>query len=144
VYWLSTKPDVVDWDATMGNPQATMTRYADLTQLHALGPARISVSATSRRAGDKTVTRATISNTTSARTVGFLLRADVRRGTAAGTADPGDNEVLPIAWSDNDITLWSGESQTLTATYRTDDLRGRAPVLSAYGWNARMITVPAR
>jgi exo-1,4-beta-D-glucosaminidase len=144
VYWLSTKPDVVDWGATMGNPQATMTRYADLTQLQALAPARISVSATTRRAGDKTVTQVTISNTSSTRTVGFLLRADVRRGTAAGTADPGDNEVLPIAWSDNDITLWPGESQTLTATYRTGDLRGRAAVVSVYGWNARMIAAPAR
>jgi exo-1,4-beta-D-glucosaminidase len=128
----------------MGNPQARMSRYADLTQLQRLAPARIAVSATSRRAGGKTVTRVTISNTSSMRTVGFLLRADVRRGAAAATADAGDNEVLPIAWSDNDITLWPGESQTLTATYRTRDLRGRAPVVSVYGWNARMLTVTAR
>jgi exo-1,4-beta-D-glucosaminidase len=143
VYWLSTQPDLVDWDATMGNPQATMTRYADLTQLQHLAAARISAAATSRRAGDETVTRVTISNHSSTPTVGFLLRADVRRGTAAGTPDAGDNEVLPIAWSDNDITLWPGESQTLTATYRTHDLRGRLPVVSVYGWNARTLTVPA-
>ena len=30
-YWESTQPDVVDWAATEGNPQATMTQYADLT-----------------------------------------------------------------------------------------------------------------
>jgi exo-1,4-beta-D-glucosaminidase len=58
-------------------------------------------------------------------------------------AEPGDNEVLPIAWSDNDVTLWPGESPTLIATYRTRDLRGRAPVVSVYGWNARTITVPS-
>src|SRR4051794_13853041 len=137
VYWLPTKPDVVDWDATIGHPQATMTRYADLKQLQNLAPARIAARATSRRAGDRTVTRVTISNTSSTRTVGFLLRADVRRGTRSGAPDPGDNEVLPIAWSDNEITLWPGESQTLTATYRTSDLHGRAPVVSVSGWNAR-------
>src|SRR6185437_2464403 len=76
VYWRSTKPDVVDWDATMGHPQATMTQYADLTQLQGLAPARIAARATSRRAGDRTVTRVTITNTSSKPTVGFLLRAD--------------------------------------------------------------------
>ena len=111
-----------------------MTQYADLTQLQHLAPARIAVSATSHREGEQTVTRVTIRNTSSTPTVGFLLRADVRR------AEPGDNEVLPIAWSDNDITLWPGESQTLTATYRTRDLHGRPPVVSVYGWNARAIT----
>jgi exo-1,4-beta-D-glucosaminidase len=138
VYWLSTKPDIVNWDATVGFPQATMTQYADLTQLQGLAPARIAASAWSRRSGGQTVTHVTIRNTSSTRTVGFLLRADVRR------AEGGDNEVLPIAWSDNDITLWPGESQTLTATYRTGDLHGRAPVVSVYGWNARTIVVPAR
>jgi exo-1,4-beta-D-glucosaminidase len=143
VYWLSTKPDVVDWDATMGLPQATMTQYANLTQLQHLAPARVSATATSRRSGDRTVTTVTLRNTSSTRTVGFLLRADVRRGNAAGTPDPGDNEVLPVAWSDDDVTLWPGESQTLTASYRTRDLRGRRPVVSVSGWNAPTITVAA-
>ena len=134
VYWLSTKPDVVDWAATMGHPQATMTRYADLTQLQALPPARIAARASSHRSGADTITRVTLTNTSSRPTVGFLLRADVRR------AEPGDNEVLPIAWSDNDITLWPGESQTLTATYRTSDLHGRAPVVTVSGWNVGTIT----
>jgi exo-1,4-beta-D-glucosaminidase len=143
VYWLSTKPDVVDWDATIGNPQATMTQYADLTQLQSLPAARISANATSHREGDRTVTQVTITNTSSTPTVGFLLRADVRRGSASGNPDAGDNEVLPIAWSDNDITLWPGESQTLTATYRTSELRGRSPVVGVYGWNAGTTSVPA-
>jgi hypothetical protein len=134
VYWLSTKPDVGDWDKTIGNPQSTMTRYADLTQLQHPAPARIAVSATTRRKAEQTVTRVTIRNTSSTSTVGFLLRADVRR------AETGHNEVLPIAWSDNDITLWPGESQTLTATYRTADLHGRRPVVSVYGWNAPTTT----
>ncbi len=58
-----------------------------------------------------------MTNPSSNPAVAFFLRADVRRGTAAGTALPGDNEVLPVTWSDNDVTLWPGESQTLTATY---------------------------
>ena len=34
--------------------------------------------------------------------LGFLLRADVRRSTA----DWGDDGVLPVAWSDDDVMLW--------------------------------------
>jgi uncharacterized repeat protein (TIGR01451 family) len=43
--------------------------------------------------------------------------------------------VLPITWTDNDITLWPGQSQTLTATYRGSLLGGATPVVSVAGWN---------
>jgi exo-1,4-beta-D-glucosaminidase len=108
----------------------------------------VTVSASSRRQpganGADMLTSVTITNTSSTPTVGFLLRADVRRGGPDGTPAPGDNEVLPIAWSDNDITLWPGESQTLTAAYRSSDLQGRSPVVSVYRWNAATTNVPAR
>jgi exo-1,4-beta-D-glucosaminidase len=77
----------------------------------------------------------TITNTSRTATVGFFLRADLRRGTAAGTVEPGDNEVLPIIWSSNDVTLWPGESETLTATYGASLLQGAVPVVSVSGWN---------
>ena len=66
-------------------------------------------------------------------------------GAAIGSATPasGDNEVLPIIWSDNDVTLWPGESETLRATYRRADLRGAAPVVSVSGWNSPLRDLPA-
>src|SRR5439155_11799527 len=36
VYWLSSQADVVDWSKTLGNPQATLSQYADLQALHSL------------------------------------------------------------------------------------------------------------
>ena len=45
VYWLSTQPDVVNWAKTIGQPQATMTSYANLTGLRSLAPATVSVTA---------------------------------------------------------------------------------------------------
>jgi len=74
------------------------------------------------------------------------MRADVRRGSADGTERQGDNQVLPITWSDNDITLWPGESQTLTATYSSSSLRGATPVVSVLGWNVPRLdaAAPAR
>ncbi|MFG2944054.1 hypothetical protein [Streptomyces adustus] len=45
--------------------------------------------------------------------------------------------------SDNQVGLWPGESATLTATYRTADLHGRAPRVRISGWNAKELTVTA-
>jgi exo-1,4-beta-D-glucosaminidase len=48
--------------------------------------------------------------------------------------------VLPILWSDNDVTLWPGESITLTARYAG---QGTAmPVVEAGGWNVPVRSFP--
>ncbi|WP_152627735.1 glycoside hydrolase family 2 protein [Streptacidiphilus neutrinimicus] len=139
VYWNNTTSDVVNWSKTIGQPQASMSSYANLTALRGLAPATVSVAATtSDQAGpngsDKLVT-VTVTNTSSTPAVGFFLRADLRRGTASGAELSGDNEVKSSIWSDNDVTLWPGESETLTASYDSADLQGATPVVSLSGWN---------
>ena len=149
VYWLSTQQDVIDWDTgnpndtTEGSPQADngapLSQYANMTALQKLPSESVEVTANTVRTagpdGDNLTTNVVITNPASNKAVAFFLRADVRRGTSAGTAQQGDNEVLPITWTDNDITLWPGQSETLTASYRSSDLRGASPVVSVYGWN---------
>ena len=51
--------------------------------------------------------------------------------------------MLPIAWSDNDITLLPGESETLRVTYSRAELGGATPVVSVFGWNVGTTGVPA-
>ena len=124
VYWLSTQQDVVDWDATIGQPQATMTQFANLSQLQALpaggaGPSPHGVRAWRPREDGGEDHQ-------------HVERADGRvfpscRRPAreqVGDVAAGDNEVLPISWSDNDVTLWPGDSETLHATYRRADSHG--------------------
>jgi exo-1,4-beta-D-glucosaminidase len=48
--------------------------------------------------------------------------------------------MLPILWSDNDVTLWPGESLTLTAHFATPG--AAAPVVEVSGWNVPTISVP--
>jgi exo-1,4-beta-D-glucosaminidase len=147
VYWLPTTADAVNWSKTIGNPQATMASYADLKGLQSLpADTAVAVSAvTSNAAGpagsDKQVA-VTLTNNSST-TVGFFLRADLRRGTASGTELGGDNELRTSIWGDNDITLMPGESQTVTASYSSADLQGTTPVVSVSGWNMPKIDVVA-
>jgi exo-1,4-beta-D-glucosaminidase len=148
VYWMSTQKDQIDWTSTEGNPQANngapLTQYADMTALQNLPsePVRVAASTAASKNGSD-VTSVTITNPSSNKAVAFFVRADVRRGSAGGTAASGDNEVLPITWSDNDITLWPGESETLTGTYKSALLDGHSPAVSIGGWNVPNGTHPA-
>ena len=146
VYWLSTQQDATNWQQTLGNPAGVITTYANLHALRTLAPSSISATATTRRQagpdGADLATTVTIRNTSSS-AVAFLLRADVRRGTASGRELPGDNELQSSTWQDNDITLFPGESQTLTVTYDSADLQGATPVISVSGWNAATVDILA-
>lgn len=122
VYWRSTRADVVDWAATQGNPQATMTQYADLTALQSLPRTSVEATATSRHG----TTSVTITNTSDK--VAFFLRADLQRARWA-------------TWNDNDITLWPGQSQVITATYDPAAPHGAKPVVTLSGFNIDTVTL---
>jgi len=56
--------------------------------------------------------------------------------------DPAQGKpAIPILWSDNDVTLWPGESLTLTARYTAQP--DSQPVLEVSGWNVPLQVVPA-
>jgi exo-1,4-beta-D-glucosaminidase len=138
VYWQSTYPDVINWSSTNGNDNATMTQYADLQGLDSLPAGTVAATASTQSRpgpnGSDTVTQVTLTDT-SASAVDFFLRTDLRRGSASGTPQSGDNEVASALWSDNDITLFPGESQTVSVSYKASDLDGATPVVSLSGYN---------
>ena len=146
VYWLSTHPDVVNFAKSLDQPQGIMSQYARLKALRTLPRTGVSVTAaTVRRPGPDgadLATTVTIRDT-SASAVAFLLRADVRRGTAGGQVLPGDSELRSSIWRGNDITLFPGQSQTLTVSYDSASLRGATPVITVSGWNVPVTAVPA-
>ncbi len=144
VYWLSTQQDVVNWPATEENTTAVMAQYANLQALQDLLPARVSINATSARtATGTTTTQLTITNTSKGSSVAFFLRADIVRGSGNAPAQ-GDSDVLPVTWSSNDVTLWPGETEKLTATYRTSELKGLQPVVAISGWNVKSFSIAVR
>jgi exo-1,4-beta-D-glucosaminidase len=146
VYWLSTHPDVVNFAKTLDQPQGILSQYARLKALQTLPGGRVSVTAATARSagpdGADLATTVTVRDT-SASAVAFLLRADVRRGTAGGQVLPGDSELQSSIWQGNDITLFPGQAQTLTVRYDSADLRGTTPVITVSGWNVPLTAVAA-
>ena len=143
VYWESTHPDEVNWSATMdgenAGTNATMTQYADYQDLGSLAAGSVTASDVTTAArpgpdGSDTVTDFTLTDT-GTQSVAFFLRTDLRRGSSAGVPQAGDNEVASALWSDDDITLFPGESETLSVTYQAADLHGATPVISLQGYN---------
>ncbi|MEZ0076901.1 glycosyl hydrolase 2 galactose-binding domain-containing protein, partial [Planotetraspora sp. GP83] len=124
VYWLSTSNDTLNYGGSDWYFTPT-TSYANLKGLTSLAQAPISVTATSASAGTATVT---IKNTGSGAIPAFYLDAHV--------LDAAGKPILPALWSDNAISLWPGESKTLTVTYR-----GTAASVRVTGWNSATSTV---
>ncbi len=126
LYWYSTQPDELSshhsWFRTRVN------RYADLGGLRHL-PTNTDVTASTLRLieGRWETVRITIHNE-SPTDIAFFVRAEI-------TAGRGGGEVLPIRYSRNDLSLFPGESTTITARYRRSDLGGAVPGLALRGYN---------
>ncbi|MFJ3727199.1 glycosyl hydrolase 2 galactose-binding domain-containing protein [Streptomyces sp. NPDC090045] len=135
VYWLSTRADVLDYDNSDWYYTPT-TSYADLRGLNSMKQASVTATSSTTEDGAGTSTTTVTVRHTGTGTTPALL-TDVHLVGAQGAP------VLPVRWSDNQVSLWPGESATLTATYRTADLRGSAPRLRISGWNTPTATVPA-
>jgi exo-1,4-beta-D-glucosaminidase len=134
VYWLSTKPDVIDWDNAEWY-YAPTSAYANLKGLTDLARVTVGATATSTNGPDgTTTTKVTLRNTSSGKVPAFYVDTHVMANGAP---------VLPIRWNDNAVSLWPGESLTLTATYRTADLHGATPSIRVDGWNSGTQTVRA-
>jgi exo-1,4-beta-D-glucosaminidase len=133
VYWLSTKSDVIDW-ANNDWYYVPTTSYADLKGLSGMAKAPISATASSTTGADGTVTTTvTLKNTGTGKIPAFYVDTHV--------VDSAGKPVLPIRWSDNAISLWPGESKTLTSTYRDSDLHGSPVKVRVSGWNVTTQTI---
>jgi exo-1,4-beta-D-glucosaminidase len=127
LYWYSTRPDVFDfpnsdWYIT------PVAHYADLTGLNRL-PANhnVTASATRKSDGGEDTVAITLANTDKTN-VAFFMRAEVVTGKNG-------DEILPVVYSENYITLWPGETATITAKYATGNSGNRAISVKIQGFN---------
>ena len=129
-YWLSTKPDVLDWEKTEWyyTPQ---TSFADMTALASLPQLRLEGRTSSEAKGGDTVTHVTVQNPSDK--LAFFVHLRLTQGTEG-------EEVLPILWEDNYFELMPGEKREVTATCATKMLGGAVPAAQVEGWNVERST----
>jgi exo-1,4-beta-D-glucosaminidase len=124
-YWLSTKPETLDW--AKSNWWMTPTAsYADFTALSQLPKVKLKVTDHSERKGEEEMTHVTLQNPS--KSLAFFVRLKVVKGVKG-------EEILPVVWEDNYISLMPGEKREVTATYRASELGAAKPVVEVSGWN---------
>ncbi len=92
------------------------------------------ISATSTPKGADEITRVTLENT--GKSLAFSVRLKVNQGA-------GGEEILPVIWQDNYVSLLPGEKREITATYAGESLKGAEPSVEVNGWNVAPQTAPA-
>ena len=94
-YWLSTKPETLDWEKSNWYTTPTSS-YADYTALSQLPKVKLKVADHTERKGEEAITRVMLENPS--KSLAFFVRLKVNKGK-------GGDEILPVIWQDNYISL---------------------------------------
>ncbi|HET8667621.1 MAG TPA: beta galactosidase jelly roll domain-containing protein [Terriglobales bacterium] len=124
-YWLSTKPEQYAWDKS-DYRLTPVTQHGDLTALGTLPAVKLSMSTKHDRKGNDGITVVRVKNPS--KSLAFMVRARVLK-TARG------EDILPVRWSDNYLTLMPGEEREITATYAANFMAATSPIVQLEGWN---------
>jgi exo-1,4-beta-D-glucosaminidase len=129
VYWIP--PQLAEFDWEKSTFFTTPAKYSDMTALATLPTANVEWNSQTEHRGDDDIVHVTLRN--QGKNIAFMVRADVTRGRAG-------EDVAPVLWDDNYVSLLPGESRTISATIHTRDLGGTVPVVKVNGWNVKMAT----
>jgi len=124
-YWLSTKPETLDWAKSTWWMTPTAS-YADFTAISQLPKVKLKVTDRTERKGEDAITHVTVENPS--KSLAFFVRLKVDKG-------PKGEEILPVVWEDNYISLLPGEKRGITAAYRASELGTAKPAVEISGWN---------
>ena len=132
---MSAKPDTLDWKKRRDTAYTPQKDYGDLTALNKLPPVNLALQESVKHQGNNGSVQVTVRNP--GKDLAFMVHLRLTRGK-------GGEDVVPIFWDDNYISLLPGESRQLTATYEVSALGGTTPVVEVDGWNIGSIRRQAR
>jgi exo-1,4-beta-D-glucosaminidase len=125
-YWLSTRPDVMQWDKSTWF-HTPVTQHGDLTGVTRLPATQLRVSARFAATTAEPAGTVTVENT--GRALAFMVRLKA-------VEQAGGEEVLPVVWEDNYFPLMPGEKREVTVSFP----QGKAAtVIEAEAWNAPLV-----
>jgi exo-1,4-beta-D-glucosaminidase len=133
VYWQSTT--VCD----LGPPEnddgfkLSQQSWADLTSLNRMPATDVEMRGSAQQT-EGWIT-ATVMLTNRSKTPAFFMRAEV-------IGEPDGDEILPVLWDENYVTLFAGESKVLQAQYKVTDAPAAPPFLRLQGHNVSVRGAP--
>lgn len=125
-YWLSQKAEVLNWKKStwFTTPESA---YTDYTALQQIPKTALKLSHKQGNAGgDSTAHEVTITNT--GKSVAFFVHLRALKGK------DGD-DILPVIFSDNYISLAPGETRVIKCTYSNKDAMNNTPYFLTSAWN---------
>jgi exo-1,4-beta-D-glucosaminidase len=127
-YWLPQQLAELDWEHS--SFFSTPGRYADMTALANLPTAVVEWTSESEdvHRSDEQVIRVSLRN--ASKSLAFLVHGNLKR---AHTND----DVAPVFWDDNYISLLPGESRAMTATFQPGGSGEPPPTVTVDGWNVK-------
>jgi exo-1,4-beta-D-glucosaminidase len=133
-YWLSTKPDTMDWKHKKDTVYTPQKDFADLTGLNSLPQINLETKASfPDEVGVTGSIHVTVKNPSSS--VAFMVHLRVTKG-------PNGDDLVPIFWDHNYFSLLPGRENTVSVSFARADLRGAEPALTIDGYNIAQTAVP--
>jgi exo-1,4-beta-D-glucosaminidase len=127
-YWLSAKPDTLDWAHKQDTVYTPQAEFGDLTGLASLPQVKLQTSALVEQKPETSKGKAHVRVKNASSSVAFQIRLRL-----ANRKDYMD--VVPVLWDDNYFSLLPGEERMLSASYETGDLHSTHPVIQVSGFN---------
>ncbi|MFZ1916312.1 MAG: glycosyl hydrolase family 2 [Terriglobales bacterium] len=132
-YWLSTKPDKLDWAKKFEEVYTPQSAYADLRGLNTLPPVTLTVRSSLSQEGKQSVVHTLVENPSSS--LAFMVHLRV-------TKESGGEDVVPIFWDDNYVSLMPQEKREFSARFDSGKSNGEGLALTVDGWNVVAASAP--
>lgn len=132
-YWLPAKLSTLAWDKTPDTAFTPIATFEDLTPLSQLAKVRLNATAAVEKENGRDIVRLTLHNRS--KHLAFQIHAGVRKINSI-------DEILPVLWQDNYISLLPGESRVITAKYLNKHALSAGATVVVDGWNIEPVTIP--
>ena len=131
-YWLPARLSTLAWDKTPDTAFTPIATFEDLTALNSLPQVKLRAVAKFEKAEGSDRVRVTIENP--GRSLAFQVHVGVRKAHS-------EDEILPVLWDDNYISLLPGESKVMTARYLEGGAVGSGASVLVDGWNVEPVEI---
>jgi exo-1,4-beta-D-glucosaminidase len=130
-YWLSTKPDVLDFNKGVWY-YTPLSSFADFTPLQNLPKASVKAAFRAHEPGIEAGGYVTVENTGTG--IALLVRLRLLK-------QKDETEILPVFWDDNYFSLLPSEKREITVNVRKNDVGDAKVALAIDGYNVTPVTV---